>query len=57
MLHACPEHYEQTPLCQVHVKDILPQIDVRQSLTPKDYIANRVKSSEEGHFQKHQKST
>ena len=36
MLHACPGHYEHTPLCQVHVKDILPDIDVPQLMTQKE---------------------
>ena len=32
MLHTCPGHYEQIPLCQVHIKDIPSLIDVRQSI-------------------------
>ena len=36
MSHACPGHYEHTPLFQVHVKDILPHIDVQQSMTQKE---------------------
>ena len=36
MLHACPGHYEHTPLCQVRVKDILPHTDVRQLMTIKE---------------------
>ena len=34
-LHPCPGHYEHTPLCQVHVKDILPHIYVQQSMIQK----------------------
>ena len=29
-------HYEYTPLCQVHVKDTLPHIDVQQLMTQKE---------------------
>ena len=36
MLHACPGHHEHIPLCQVHVKDILPHIDVLQSMTQEE---------------------
>ena len=36
MLHTCPGHYEHIPVCQVHVKDTLPHIDVRQFMTLKE---------------------
>ena len=36
MLHAYPGHYEHIPLCQVHVKDIVPPIDVRHSMTQEE---------------------